>query len=84
VCILADKEEIGSVGNTGMQSRALEYFVTEILEACGQNSLAAVSRTFAATRMLSADVSAGVDPTYESVSEKKNAAYIGRGVCITK
>ena len=84
VCVLADKEEIGSVGNTGMQSRAFENFISELLNATGDYSSLKVSRALRNSKMLSADVNAGVDPSYESVMEKRNSAFIGNGVCITK
>ncbi len=84
VCVIADKEEIGSVGNTGMQSRAFEYFIAELIEAAGEYSALKVNRALSNSRMLSADVNAAVDPSYEGVMEKKNAAYAGKGVCVTK
>lgn len=84
VCVLADKEEIGSVGNTGMKSRAFEDFLAELIEASDEYSALKVSRALRSSRMLSADVNAGLDPTYEGVMEKKNAAFIGKGVCVTK
>lgn len=84
ICVLADKEEIGSVGNTGMKSRAFEDFLAELVEATGEYSALKVSRALRSSRMLSADVNAAVDPTYEGVMEKRNAAFIGKGVCVTK
>lgn len=84
VCILADKEEVGSMGNTGMQSRAFENFLLELMEAKGESSFVGFNRCLANSKMLSADVNAAMDPTYESVMEKRNAAYIGRGVVISK
>ena len=84
ICVLADKEEIGSVGNTGMQSRAFENFVAELIEACGEYSSLKLIRALKNSKMLSADVNAAVDPNYEGVMEKRNAAFIGRGICVTK
>ena len=85
VCgMLVDKEEIGSVGATGMQSNYLEYAVAEILNLQGCYSELAVRRTLRKSRMLSCDVSAGFDPLYASAFEKKNAAFLGRGVCFNK
>lgn len=84
VCVIADKEEIGSVGNTGMQSRAFEDFIAELIEAAGDNNLIKLRRAFRSSRMLSADVNAGVDPNYEGVMEKRNAAFLGKGICVTK
>lgn len=83
-CILADKEEIGSVGATGMQALYFENAVAEILEKCGGYSDLKLRRALASSRMLSCDVSAGFDPCYASVFEKKNAAFLGKGVCYNK
>ena len=82
--MLVDKEEIGSVGATGMQSNYLENAVAEILELQGNYSELNVRRTLRNSRMLSCDVSAGFDPLYASAYEKKNAAWLGRGVCFNK
>jgi len=84
VCILADKEEVGSMGNTGMQSRSFEFFIADLMEAKGEYNELDLKKCLANTKMLSADVDAGVDPTYSSVNEKLNAAYIGKGICLTK
>ena len=82
--MLVDKEEIGSVGATGMQAHYLEDAVAEIANLMGQYSDLTVRRTLRNSRMLSCDVSAGYDPLYGSAFEKKNAAYLGRGVCYNK
>ena len=82
--MFVDKEEIGSVGATGMQANYLENAVAEILDLMGEYSELKVRRTLQNSRMLSCDVSAGYDPLYTSVFEKKNAAYLGRGVCFNK
>ncbi len=82
--MLVDKEEIGSVGATGMQSNYLENAVAEILELQGVYNELNVRRTLRNSRMLSCDVSAGFDPLYASAFEKKNAAWLGRGVCFNK
>jgi aspartyl aminopeptidase len=84
VCLLVDKEEIGSVGATGMQSRFFENTVAELLALCGNDSDLALRRALQNSRMLSSDVSAAYDPNYPSVSEKKNAAYLGRGIVFNK
>ena len=84
VCILADKEEIGSVGNTGMQSQNFELFVMDLLEKTGIVNPYAVQRTLSASRVLSADVTAAFDPTYPEVMERYNAAYMGKGISIKK
>ncbi len=82
--MLVDKEEIGSVGATGMQSNYLENAVAEILDLQGVYSELNLRRTLRNSRMLSCDVSAGFDPLYASAFEKKNAAWLGRGVCFNK
>ena len=82
--MLVDKEEIGSVGATGMKSNYLENAIAEILELQGTYSELNVRRTLRNSRMLSCDVSAGFDPLYASAFEKKNAAWLGRGVCFNK
>ena len=83
-CLLVDKEEIGSVGATGMRSRNFENTVAEVLSLTGQYSDLALRRCLANSRMLSSDVSAAFDPTYASAYEKKNAAYFGRGLVFNK
>ncbi len=83
-CILADKEEIGSVGATGMRAHYFENAMAEILNKCGDYSELKLRRALSNSRMLSCDVSAGYDPSYASVFEKRNAAYLGRGVCFNK
>ena len=82
--MLVDKEEIGSVGATGMRSNYLENAVAEILELQGVYSELNLRRTLRNSRMLSCDVSAAFDPLYASAFEKKNAAWLGRGVCFNK
>ena len=82
--MLVDKEEIGSVGATGMQARYLENAVAEIANLMGQSDNLTIRRTLKNSRMLSCDVSAGYDPLYGSAFEKKNAAFLGRGVCYNK
>ena len=84
VCLLTDKEEIGSVGATGAQSAFFENTVAEILYAMGEKEDIAVRRALSRSRMLSSDVSAAFDPIYPSVMESKNSAYFGYGVCFNK
>ena len=84
VCIFADKEEIGSVGATGMTSRFFENTVAEIMTLVGEDSPLALRRALACSRMLSSDVSAGFDPGYAGKFETKNAAFMGRGLCFNK
>ena len=83
-CLLTDKEEIGSVGATGMQSRFFENPVAELLEGMGCYSDLVLRRTLRNCSMLSSDVSAGYDPAYGECFEKKNSAYLGRGIVLNK
>ena len=83
-CLLVDKEEIGSVGATGMQSKFFENTVAELMESMGEYSELKLKRCLAGSYMLSSDVSAAYDPNYASAFEKKNAAYFGRGVVFNK
>ncbi|SNU07994.1 Aspartyl aminopeptidase [Lachnospiraceae bacterium] len=82
--LLVDKEEIGSVGATGMQSKFFENTVAEILELAGYNSSLSLRRCLSNSCMLSSDVSAGYDPLYSSCFEPKNAAFLGRGMVFNK
>lgn len=84
VCLLVDKEEIGSVGATGMKSKFFIYAVSELLEAMGGYSQIAFNRAMENSKVLSSDVSAAYDPLYASVMEKKNAAYFGKGLVFNK
>lgn len=83
-CILVDKEEIGSVGATGMQSMFFENAVAELLALAGMDSNLAVRRTMARSKMLSSDVSAAYDPAYSEAFEKRNSAYFGKGLVLNK
>ena len=83
-CLLADKEEIGSVGATGMRAHYFENALAELMNLTGDYSDLKLRRALAACRMLSCDVSAGFDPLYAAAFEKKNAAFLGRGVCYNK
>ena len=82
--LLVDKEEIGSVGATGMQSKFFENTVAEILELAGYNSNLSLRRCLKNSSMLSSDVSAGYDPLYASAFEAKNAAFLGKGMVFNK
>ena len=84
VCIISDKEEIGSMGNTGMESHVFDTFMSEILNKLGVNRPNLLDKVFCNSKMLSADVDAGFDPIYANVSEKNNAAHLGRGIGINK
>ena len=82
--VLVDKEEIGSVGATGMASQFFENVVAVLMEMAGEGGDINLRRGLAASSMLSSDVSAGLDPTYASVFEPKNAAYMGHGLVFNK
>ena len=84
VCVLVDKEEIGSVGATGMASQFFENTIAEIMELAGEGGMLPLRRALAASAMLSSDVSAGFDPAYASVFEAKNSAYLGHGLVFNK
>lgn len=83
-CILVDKEEIGSVGATGMQSRFFENVLAEIIALSGDYSDLILKRALAASTMLSSDVSSAYDPTYKSSFDSKNVAYLGNGMVFNK
>lgn len=83
-CLLVDKEEIGSVGATGMQSRFFENTVAELMNCLGEYSELDLRRCLSRCRMLSSDVSAAYDPLYASYFEKKNSAYFGKGLVFNK
>ncbi|MBR1740870.1 MAG: aminopeptidase, partial [Lachnospiraceae bacterium] len=83
-CLLVDKEEIGSVGATGMQSHFFENAVAELLNLTGEYSDLLLRRALRSSRMLSSDVNAGFDPLYASAFEKKNASFMGYGVVFSK
>ena len=84
VCLLVDKEEIGSVGASGMQSRFFENCVAEVLNLAGSYSELAVRRALKNSKVLSSDVSAAFDPNYPSVMEKRNSAYFSKGLVFNK
>jgi aspartyl aminopeptidase len=84
ICILSDKEEIGSMGNTGMESHMFDYFVSELLNRLGANRPNLLDKVFCYSKMLSSDVDAGFDPLYASVSDKLNAGFIGKGISLNK
>lgn len=83
-CLLVDKEEIGSVGATGMRSRFFENTVAEVLQLLGQYSELGLRRTLANSKMLSSDVSSAYDTLYASAYDKKNVAYLGKGMVFNK
>ena len=84
VIILSDKEEIGSVGNTGMESLVFDMFISELLNKKGENKPDLIRKVFCNSKMLSSDVDAGYDPIYASVSDTKNAGYLGKGIALVK
>ena len=84
VCILSDKEEIGSIGNTGMESHMFDFFISEILNKLGVNRPNLLDKVFCYSKMLSSDVDAGFDPIYASVSDKHNAGFLGKGISLNK
>ena len=84
ICILADKEEIGSVGATGMQAKFFENTAAELMNAAGDYSELKLRRALQSSMMLSADVTAGYDPNYPEVFEKNNSAFLGGGICFSK
>lgn len=84
VCILSDKEEIGSMGNTGMESHMFDFFISEILNKLGVNKPNLLDKVFCFSKMLSSDVDAGYDPLYASVSDKHNAGFLGKGISLNK
>lgn len=83
-CMLVDKEEIGSVGNTGMESNSFNYYISELLNKMGVNKPNLIDKVYMNSKMLSADVDASVDPNYKNVSELNNASFINRGLVINK
>ncbi len=83
-CLLVDKEEIGSVGATGMRSKFFENILAELMEAMGEYSELKLRRCLANSEMLSSDVSAGFDPLYSGVFDKRNSAYLGKGLVFNK
>ncbi len=84
ICILSDKEEVGSMGNTGMESHVFDTFISELLNKTGENRPNLLDKVFCKSKMLSADVGAGIDPTYSSVSDRYNSAMLGKGVSFDK
>ena len=84
ICLFADKEEIGSTGNTGLQSLALENIRAELLFKAGISDYYQVRKALARSYALSADVNAAVDPSFPDVFEKMNCSYLSAGVVLTK
>ncbi len=84
VAVLVDKEEVGSIGATGAQSKWFEDTVAEMLYREGKDSFLAVRHAMSNTKMLSSDVSCAVDPIYPSVNEPRNSCYFGKGIVFNK
>ena len=84
VCIISDKEEIGSMGNTGMESHVFDTFISQILNKLGVNKPNLLYQVFCNSKMLSADVDAAYDPIYASAFEKNNSGFLGRGIGLNK
>lgn len=84
VCLVSDKEEIGSMGNTGMESHVFDTFISELLNKSRVNRPNLLDKVFCNSKMLSADVDAGADPLYISVTDTYNAGYLGKGISLNK
>ena len=84
ICILADKEEIGSMGNTGMESHMFDFFMSEILNKLNVNRPNLLDKVFCFSKMLSSDVDAAFDPIYANVSDKYNSGFVGKGISLNK
>ena len=84
VCLISDKEEIGSTGNTGMHSHVFDTFVSELLNKLRINRPNLLDKVFCNSKMLSADVDAGVDPLYSDVQDMTNAGFMGHGITLNK
>lgn len=84
VCLFSDKEEIGSMGNTGMESNVFDTFIAELLNKMRVNRPNLLDKVFCNSKMLSADVDAGADPLYISVTDTHNAGYLGKGISLNK
>jgi aspartyl aminopeptidase len=85
ICLITDKEEIGSAGNTGAQSRFLENFIAYLGAGSGDSpSEMGLRRTLSASSMLSADVNSAYDPNFDSVYDKKNSSFFGKGIVLSK
>ncbi|MGA3172827.1 MAG: aminopeptidase [Syntrophorhabdales bacterium] len=85
LAVFADKEEIGSEGNTGAQSHFVHLFLQDVVEGLGLSDVETViRRSLFKSKAISADVNGAVNPTWQEVHEKQNACYLGRGICITK
>ncbi len=84
ICILADKEEIGSMGNTGMYSQIFEYFIDELLDKTVGYKTGLRRKIFNKSRVLSADVTGAYNPNYQDIYEKNNESYLNHGISVIK
>lgn len=84
VAVFFDKEEIGSMGNSGAHSNLIERIVNDVLQFCGKGDYNTLIQSLANSKFLSCDVNAGIDPEWKEVNEPMNAGKIGYGVCLTK
>ena len=84
ICMFVDKEEVGSMGNTGMESEIFDYFMRELLQKCGKNQINALKTMYYNSKMLSADVTGAFDPNAKYAFDQLNSAYLGSGVSINK
>lgn len=84
LCLFVDKEEIGSTGNTGLQSLLIENIMAELLHKAGQHDYFLLRKCLAGSYALSADVNAAVDPNYPEVFEKMNCSFMSNGIVLTK
>ncbi len=84
ICLLADKEEVGSMGNTGMSSHVFEHFIGTLLDKTIGNTPGLIDKVLNASRVLSADVTAGYNPNFPNIYEKNNESYIGYGISVIK
>jgi aspartyl aminopeptidase len=84
ICIITDKEETGSLGNTSVNARTFDLFIDAINKKIKQNNNVLLNQIYANSRMICADVDVGLDPIYEKVFEKNNASFLGKGVSISK
>ena len=84
LCILADKEEIGSMGNTGMYSKTFDYFIDKILEKTIGNNAGLIGKVYNNSKLLSADVTGAFNPNFQDIYEKNNESYLNHGISIIK
>lgn len=84
ICILADKEEIGSMGNTGMYSQTFEFFIDTLIDKTEENKIGLRRKIFNKSRLLSADVTGAYNPNYPDIYEKNNESYLNHGISIIK